>query len=55
MVETLSKLGYSVLPDPCNDRRVKNLEAPPNKPLAKSMLFPYAGNTECILKIYHRH
>ena len=34
---------FRTLPDPCNDRMVKSVDSPPNKPLETDQLFPYPG------------
>ena len=40
-VKTVTKvLDSDRLPDPCNDRQVKSVKAPPNIPLSKERLFP---------------
>jgi hypothetical protein len=33
----------SVLQDPCNDRPVKTLDPPFNRPLEQKLLYPYSG------------
>ena len=33
----------SMLADPCNDRPVKTLDPPFNRPLDQTVLYPYSG------------
>lgn len=34
---------FNLLPDPCNDRPVKSVEPPPNRPIDQKLLFPSTG------------
>ena len=53
MVESLSsKMNF--LPDPCDDRSVKTLEPPPNKPLKQAHLFPYSGKCLFAGNLHHQ-
>jgi hypothetical protein len=44
----------SLLLDPCNDRPVKSVEPPPNKPLEHNLLYPSSGTFKLpLFKIYN--
>ena len=42
--------SFSSLPDPFGDRMVKEVQTPPNRPIAEDKLFPYSGKLAILIE-----